>query len=212
MSGWKLEFTYHLIAWGVPLIYVIIPTAAGEMAYEPTGVYCFISSSDNYAWVIACWFVPMGIILVGGTIGMFLCCFWIYKKVTFSDISRSKLVPLIRLSTCLLIFWVAIALIFVAQIYGTATLSAHVYDLVNYLVCILSSGILGTEPACRNAYLGSMNQVYNLQMASSFFMCALGVLLSIFFASSAPVISSIVSTTRGNTGLSSSNLTPTSIN
>ena len=190
----KTEIAYHVIGWGLPLILCIISTAGNQMDYETSSTYCFISSANNEAWRIALWFVPMGIALVIGSAGLIACLWYASRNLNVSKVKTERLSQLVRLILCLIIYFVAVTLIFASQILNSVNLEDNVQGLVWYLICSL-----GGNPGCRDAlYQRTKIQTqFELSMASSFFMCALGSLLVIFFGTSTAFLNNAISTSRG---------------
>ncbi|KAL6065282.1 hypothetical protein QOT17_010291 [Balamuthia mandrillaris] len=62
-----LQIVYHVVAWGVSLVFSIIPAAADRVAFPLGGTFCFISSKDNQAYLLTFWFIPVGIALCAGS-------------------------------------------------------------------------------------------------------------------------------------------------
>ena len=191
----KLEIYYHIIGWGIPFVLVIIPTAAGKMDYESCSTYCFIASANNYGWIIGCWYVPIGIGLCFGTIGMFFCIYMLTCRARTKRMNVTSWIRSLRLLLCVVIFWIAITLIFAAQIFSSTTLEENNIGVFGYLSCIMGRQ---TEDYCRSVLLSNtqLQTIYELGMTSTFFMSALGTFLAFFFASSESVLSTI---TRGTT-------------
>ncbi|KAL6051978.1 Frizzled-9 [Balamuthia mandrillaris] len=71
---------YHCIAWGLPAVFTIIPVAADRISFNNAGSFCFISYEDSNAYQMACWFIPVGLVLLAGSI--------------FFLLSLGKLIPL----------------------------------------------------------------------------------------------------------------------
>lgn len=58
---------YHVFGWGLPFLLALVPAAAGRMAFQPGGTFCFVSPEDDNAWQIVFWFVPVGTMMALGT-------------------------------------------------------------------------------------------------------------------------------------------------
>ncbi|KAL6069055.1 Frizzled-10 [Balamuthia mandrillaris] len=59
---------YHIVAWSLPAIFTIIPLAADRIAFPNGGSFCFLSYEDSNAYQLAFWFIPIGLLLLAGTI------------------------------------------------------------------------------------------------------------------------------------------------
>ncbi|KAL6080364.1 Frizzled-9 [Balamuthia mandrillaris] len=62
-----LQWVYHVVAWGISVLFSIIPAAADRVAFPLGGTFCFISSKDEQAYLLAFWFIPVGIALGAGS-------------------------------------------------------------------------------------------------------------------------------------------------
>lgn len=62
ISSREYEKWYHVVSWGVPLFWAVIPLIGGH--YGPAGVWCWIDN-NSYAWRFAVWYVPLFILIIG---------------------------------------------------------------------------------------------------------------------------------------------------
>lgn len=183
------EVIYHCIGWGLPLIMVIIVTAAHKVDYETTYLYCFISSSSYQDWRIACWFVWVGLFFVVGSIAMIWCLIIIIKSmrtIRNRELNQVKIIRLIRIIICLLFFFVLVSIIFSSQILNSATLKNNSSQITKYLICILG----GTaDSVCRDKLNQDtvLNDIYAMGLAASLCMASAGFILALIFGTN-PIV------------------------
>lgn len=186
-----LELSYHVVCWGVPLVCTIVATAANEMGYEATNLFCFIVSSDDAAWQIGLWFVPMGLCLTIGTFFSLLSLLVLYQHHRKGGEQSSFIFPTLRILACVLFFVAVFAIIFAAQIFASAQRDESTLGIINYLICIYANE---PEDQCRSQKIEqetNLETEYGLSFASSFFMAASGIFL-VFFWGTAPKIIRVI--------------------
>ncbi|KAL6060314.1 hypothetical protein QOT17_013613 [Balamuthia mandrillaris] len=61
-----LQVIFHVCGWVVPAFLMLIPAARDEINFAPGGTFCSLSSAD--AFFLAFWAIPVGIILLVGTL------------------------------------------------------------------------------------------------------------------------------------------------
>ncbi|KAL6060311.1 hypothetical protein QOT17_013610 [Balamuthia mandrillaris] len=62
----SLQITLHICGWAVPAFLMLVPAAAGQISFAPGASFCSLDAADVYFLVF--WAVPIGIILLVGTI------------------------------------------------------------------------------------------------------------------------------------------------
>lgn len=206
------ELCYVFIGFGLPLIMVIIVSAAEKVGYEVTYIYCFITSSSNQAWRIGCWFVWMGLCLLAGTIALIGCIIHYYKAMRQHGSNPSKIIHLFRIILCLVTVFIFIVIIFASLILNAAEIENTRVQIVQYKICVLG-GI--AEPECRNNLYSNSNlqNQYNLAFASAVCMAAMGTILCLIFATNETIYSSLRAVSKSVSSLAkkSSSSSPSSM-
>ncbi|KAL6051979.1 Frizzled-9 [Balamuthia mandrillaris] len=104
LAAYKTKIVvYHCLAWGFPAIFTIIPLAADRIAFPNAGSFCFISYEDNYAYQLACWFIPVGLLLLAGST-FFLGSLFKLIPLFFRTPDRTKRAKLVRVYFRLMLF------------------------------------------------------------------------------------------------------------
>ncbi|KAL6072156.1 hypothetical protein QOT17_005802 [Balamuthia mandrillaris] len=112
-----LQIVYHILAWGIPALLVLIPLAADKFYFEASGTFCFVSSEHDLAWQLSVWFIPVALLLFVGTICFSISMFMLLR-LTFIAGNNSKQ----RFNTCIvylrLILFVSVFLLIYAFIFA----------------------------------------------------------------------------------------------
>ena len=193
--GPRMQLLYHLICWGLPLVYSIIAVAATKIDYEPSSTFCFISSADGYAWQIALWFVPMGLCLLVGTVASLYAV--VMLELQRSKLNRRFLGPTLRILACVIFFFTVITIIFASQIFTSSNQNDNSVQIILYLICIYGGNL---EETCRDQLYAAQpfSSQYGLAATATFFMAAAGIFFVVFFATHHRVVAMVTGKSGGS--------------
>ena len=141
-------------------------------------ISCFISSQDNYAWIIVFFFVPVGICLLFGSIFFILSL----AKLMFVVIKLRKwkevVMPYLRVLLFIFSLFLVVTLFSIYCINNAANASTINSGYQQYYACIGTSAVSGTICELDNNVAN-----YSLVMLKGFAISVFGVLLFFIFTS-----------------------------
>jgi len=174
---WPRVVLYNLIGWGIPFLFMLIPTAAEKNGFEPAGTFCFITSEDDYAWILTFFYIPVGLCLIIGS-SLFVLSLVKLTVVAFRVRKfKEALVPYIRLLLFVFSYFLVLTLFSAYTINNSANSDKISSGYASYYQCL--SGTTFT-PASQ-CELDSDVSNYPLVMLRGFALSILGTLLFFIF-------------------------------
>jgi len=171
---WIRIACYHVVGWGVPFLFMVIPAAADRIKFAPGGTYCFVTPEDNQAYQLVFWFLPVGITLLLGFTFFVLAI----VRIVVVMIMLRKLAQMwryIRLLIFIFLYLFLFCFIFSYHIQLEVDNQNITDGYSDYFKC-LSDSSLGCE-------LSSDVSNYSLIMLNGFAISVLGFLLFLLFIS-----------------------------
>ncbi|KAL6073916.1 hypothetical protein QOT17_004609 [Balamuthia mandrillaris] len=180
-KGWMvgLQVTYHVVAWVLPFIFALVPTAADKMAFGPGDTYCFVSPEENRAYFITFWALPVAIALLVGLV-LFLASIVRILILAFKlGEGKKACMTYYRLGLFILIFMIVYTFIFAYTLEVATNLDTIEEGYSEYFMCLAF--------ARGNCSLSDDVSNYHLAALKGFAYAVLGFLLFLNFCLSEPI-------------------------
>ncbi|KAL6053059.1 hypothetical protein QOT17_018180 [Balamuthia mandrillaris] len=138
-TSWKvgLQLTYHACGWVIPAILSLIPAAAGSVVFAPGASFCEVASMENLGYFLACWAIPVGLVLFAGTV-LFLCTIFRLLHHSYMANDLKKAVEMyLRLVLFILIYLCLFAFIFSFTLRLASDKEAIEEGYSDYFLCLV---------------------------------------------------------------------------
>ncbi|KAL6072666.1 hypothetical protein QOT17_005493 [Balamuthia mandrillaris] len=169
-----LPIAYHLVAWGLSFLFAVIPAAAGKIVFAPGGTFCFLSSENDSAYILAFWIVPIGFLLVTGLVMALAAAYCLLSVGLRSNKAKDMLSTYLRLFCFIFFFFLLYAAIFTYTIHESGNWQDITRAWDQYFLCLYGE----LEASCE---LGEDASLFSVAMLRGLGYSSLGLALFLNF-------------------------------
>ncbi|KAL6054753.1 Wnt-activated receptor [Balamuthia mandrillaris] len=169
-----LQIAYYVIGWVVPFVLALLPAVASRVSFAPGATFCFVSSSDNSAFLITFWFIPVGLMLLTGFILFGISILKLVQHGVKSHSVRRFSSTYFRLTSFVGVFFIVYLCIFVYSIVEDANKDTIAEKWDEYFTCLY-------QTTGENCELSKEASLYSLAFMRGFGVSVLGTLLFFLF-------------------------------